>query len=92
MNYALVTVINLVIEFFSLMILIEVIGSWLLVMRLNLPAFVYDLLRVVKNVTGIILNPLRRVIPSLGGLDITPIIALFGLDFLRRILITALMQ
>ncbi len=92
MNYALVTVINLVIEFFSLMILIEVIGSWLLVMRLNLPAFVYDLLRVVKSITGIILNPLRRVIPSLGGLDLTPIIALFGLDFLRRILITALMQ
>ncbi len=92
MNYALVTVINLVIEFFSLMILIEVIGSWLLVMRLNLPAFVYDLLRVVKNITGIILNPLRRVIPSLGGLDITPIIALFGLDFLRRILITSLMR
>lgn len=91
MNNALAMVINLVIEFFSLMILIEVIGSWLLVMRLNLPPFVYDLLRVVQNITGIILNPLRRVIPSLGGLDITPIIALFGLDFLRRILVAALM-
>lgn len=92
MNYALVTIINLVIEFFSLMILIEVIGSWLLVMRLNLPAFVYDLLNVVQRITGIILNPLRRIIPSMGGLDLTPIIALFGLDFLRRIIIGALLR
>jgi YggT family protein len=92
MNYALVTVINLVIEFFSLMILVEVIGSWLLVMRLNLPAFVYDLLRVVQSITSIILNPLRRVIPSIGGLDLTPIIALFALDFLRRIVVSALLR
>lgn len=90
MNYALIAVIKFFVEFFSLMILIEVIGSWLLVMRLNLPAFVYDLLRVVQRITGVILDPLRRIVPSIGGLDITPIIALLGLQYLGNALIRLL--
>lgn len=90
MNQTLIALISLVVEFFSLMILIEVIGSWLMVMRLNLPAFVYDLLQVVHRIAGIILNPLRRVIPSLGGLDLTPIIALIGLQYLGNALIRLL--
>ena len=51
MNYTLSTVINSVIRIFSLLILIEVIGSWVMLMRLKLPDFVYDLLRACKSIT-----------------------------------------
>lgn len=90
MNYVLVNLINVVIEIFSVLILIEVIGSWVLAARVRLPDFVYRLLQVIRNVTGVVLNPIRRIIPSIGGLDITPIVALILLDLLRRVLVTAL--
>jgi len=33
--------------------------------------------------TDPVLGPIRRVMPDLGGLDISPIIALLGLQFLQ---------
>lgn len=90
MNYALANIINLVIEVLSLLILIEVIGSWIMMLRVKLPSFVFDLLRGVQSITSVFLNPIRRVIPSIGGLDISPIVALILLDVLRRVLFTAL--
>ena len=34
-----------------------------------------------------ILRPLRQIIPSLGGLDVTPIVAYFGLNLLHQFLV-----
>lgn len=92
MNTALASIISLVIEIMSLLILVEVIGSWITMLRVNLPSFVYDLLRGVGSITGVILNPIRRIIPSIGGLDISPIVALILLSMIRRVLITALLR
>ncbi len=92
MNYTLATVINEVFRIFSLLILIDVIGSWVMLMRVKLPDFVYDLLRGVRSITSVVLNPIRRIIPSLGGLDISPIIALLLLDVLRKMLVTILVR
>lgn len=92
MNYTLATIINEVFRIFSLLILIDVIGSWVMLMRVKLPDFVYDLLRGVQNITSVVLNPIRRIIPSLGGLDISPIIALLLLDVLRKMLVTILVR
>ena len=44
--------------------------------------FVYGVARFLDAVTRPILGPLQRVVPSLGGIDITPIIALLALQFL----------
>jgi YggT family protein len=92
MNYALISLINVVVEIMSLLILIEIISSWVMLLRINLPSFVYDLLRGIGSITGVILNPIRRVIPSIGGLDLSPIIALILLDVVRRVLVTALLR
>ncbi len=92
MNYTLATIINEVFRIFSLLILIDVIGSWVMLMRVKLPDFVYDLLRGVQSITSVVLNPIRRIIPSLGGLDISPIIALLLLDVLRKMLVTILVR
>jgi YggT family protein len=37
-----------------------------------------------------ILRPLRQIVPTLGMIDITPILAYFLLGFLARILVGAL--
>ncbi len=92
MNYTLATIINEVFRIFSLLILVDVIGSWVMLMRVKLPDFVYDLLRGVQSITSVVLNPIRRVIPSIGGLDISPIVALLLLDVLRQLLVRILVR
>ena len=92
MNYTLARLISILIEIFTLLIFIDVIGSWVLMMRVRLPDFIYRALESVRSITGVLLNPIRRIIPSIGGLDISPIIALVLLDFLRRVLVIALLR
>lgn len=90
MTSALVTIINVVFQFFSIVILIDVLASWITVLNVRLPDALYRLLEVVHNVAGIVLNPLRRVIPSMGGLDLSPFIALLLMGFLQMILVRAI--
>lgn len=87
MNNLLIGIINLVVELFSILILVEVIASWVTVANVRLPDAVVGLLQVISSITGIVLNPIRRLIPSLGGLDISPIIALLLLSFVRQLLV-----
>lgn len=88
MTLAIVSFINTVIEIFSILILVEVIASWVMMANVRLPDVVVRALQVVSQITGIVLNPIRRVVPSIGGLDLSPIIALLLLDMLRRLLIS----
>ncbi len=68
----------------NLIILARVLLSWIPVDRDNpLVSFVYE-------ITEPILGPIRRVIPSVGGLDLSPIIALVLLEILQRLLLTIL--
>ncbi len=92
MNYALVQLILAIIEVFSILILIDVVGSWVLVMRVRLPDIIYRALETVRSITGVLLNPIRRIIPSIGGLDITPIVALILLDVVRRLVVSTLLR
>ena len=52
----------------------------------------YPLVVILHQITEPILGPLRRVIPTIGILDITPIVALFLLQFIQVALITALLN
>jgi YggT family protein len=59
-------------------IIINAVASWLVAFNVVNPRnrVVNMILRGLDAVTRPILWPLRKVIPSLGGLDVTPIIAL----------------
>jgi YggT family protein len=85
-------VINLIFQIFTILILVDVIGSWLVYARVRLPDWAFGILQAVNSITGVLLNPIRRVMPSLGGLDISPIIALIGLDLLRRLIVGLLIS
>jgi YggT family protein len=45
------------------------------------------LVRILYDVTEPILAPLRRVIPTIGVIDITPIAAILLLEFVQRVLV-----
>ena len=66
----------------------RVIISWLLVAGMR-SDFLLRLDRTLAIVTDPIMRPLRRVIPPLGMIDITPMVAIILLIVLQRIIIAA---
>jgi YggT family protein len=91
-NYLLARVIDLIFQVLIILIFVDVIGSWLVYARVRLPDWIFGILQAVHGITGVVLNPIRRLIPNLGGLDISPIIALVVLDLLRRFVVSALLR
>jgi YggT family protein len=75
-------------------IIISAILSWLfafdVINRRN--QFVYNVATFLDRVTDPILRPFRRIIPPLGGVDISPIIALLILTGVKDILLPALLN
>ena len=90
MTYALISGINLIFQFLTVIILIDVIASWVMMANVRLPDVVFRILAVVHNIAGVVLNPIRRIIPSMGGLDLSPIIALIVLQLLQSLLVRTL--
>jgi|YelNatPaOPRAMG01_1025707.scaffolds.fasta_scaffold176556_2 YggT family protein len=78
------TFINLLFWTLNLAILIRVIVSWLNVNPYN------PFLSLVYQITDPILEPLRRIIPPLGMIDITPIIAMLLLSVVQQVLLSIL--
>jgi YggT family protein len=69
---------SLLFNAYSLVVLLAVIASWL-----NLPPE-NQLVRVTSALTEPVLAPIRRVVPSFGGLDLSPMLLLFALRVLQR--------
>jgi len=75
-----------------LSLLIEVL-TWAIVIRALLSWFPisrdHPLVQVIIQITEPVLGPMRRVVPTLGAIDITPLLAIFLLQsFLKPLLST----
>jgi YggT family protein len=88
----LVSVVSLLFQVYQLLILIRVLLTWVNVNPYR-PAIDHPLVRVLYRMTDPVLEPLRRAIPPIRGtIDISPIIALFVLEVMRRIVIGLLLR
>lgn len=70
-------------------ILATVVMSWLVafgIMNRQNP-YVRQLDYALRRLTEPVLGPIRRLLPDLGGLDLSPIIALIGLQFLQYLIV-----
>lgn len=72
-------------------IIISAILSWLFAFDVinHRNRFVSQLAYALDRITGPVLAPLRRFIPSLGGIDVTPIIALILIQGIKAYLLPA---
>ncbi|RZJ44636.1 MAG: YggT family protein [Brevundimonas sp.] len=70
--------ITAVLRLFVFALIINAVLSWLVAFDVinYRNRFVASLAEVLDRITSPVLEPLRRMIPSLGGIDITPIIAI----------------
>ena len=83
----------MVIEIYIFIIIASVIVSWLIafnVLSTDHPA-TRNLLGFLGRVTDPVMRPVQKFIPPIGGIDLSPIIVIFGLMFLQGAVVRLLM-
>ncbi|PPD42352.1 MAG: YggT family protein [Methylocystis sp.] len=89
MSYAILDLLLTILQFYQWVVLISVIMSWLIafdVINMRAPA-AQTIWRAVEALTEPLLRPIRSVVPAFGGLDLSPLILLLGIQFLRNLLV-----
>ena len=86
--YALFQTIDLALSIFTWILIGSAIFSWLYAFNVinSSNRFVASLGQFLYNVTEPVLRPIRRFMPDLGGIDISPIVVLLIIFFLRSFL------
>ncbi len=76
-----------VINFYIWILIINAVLSWLVAFSiLNIQnRFVYTILEFSYKITAPPLNIIRRYLPNFGSIDISPVILIFLLYFLRNL-------
>jgi YggT family protein len=71
---------------YFLVVVVYVIMSWLDSFRVinSQNRFVYAMMDFCWRATRPALDPIRRVLPSLGGFDLSPVVLILAIEFLRR--------
>ena len=88
MIYALLTTLSLILNLVWWVFLIMIIMSWLISFNVinTRNQFVANVWRVLNQITDPILRPIRRVVPPMGGLDLSPIIVFIIIFFLQQLI------
>ncbi|MFN3599046.1 MAG: YggT family protein [Aquificaceae bacterium] len=73
-------ILSLLINLLILLVFLHAIGSWIPQVRES--RFYYHLDRLVSP----LLEPFRRILPPVGGLDLSPLLLLFLLYFVKNLL------
>lgn len=86
MIFALLQTVSLILTIVWWIFLIMIIMSWLINFNVinTRNQFVDAVWRIVNQVTEPILRPIRRIVPPIGGLDLSPIIVFVIIFFLQN--------
>jgi YggT family protein len=89
---ALLSVILLALELYTYVIIVMAVMSWLI--AFNIINVYNDFVRSIWNalnaLTEPLLRPIRRILPNLGGLDISPVILILIIYFVRQLIISVM--
>ena len=85
---SLAVLIDKVIDIYTWIVIAGAIMSWLVAFGVvNISnKFIRMVVDVLYRLTEPVLRPIRRILPNLGGVDISPVILLLGLFFIRSLL------
>jgi YggT family protein len=85
---SLLLLIDKVIDIYTWIVIASAIMSWLVAFGvINVRnQFIRVVVDLLYRLTEPLLRPIRRILPNLGGVDISPIILLLGLYFIQSLL------
>ena len=79
----------IIFDIINLLILARILMSWLPMAGVNLDPY-NPIVRYLVQITDIFLEPFRRIIPPIGGMDLSPIIAILVLQLVQQLVISLL--
>ena len=85
---ALANLLNTVITIYIWVLIASAILSWLIAFNVinTRNPFVYRLGEFLYRITDPALRPIRNVLPSFGGIDISPVVLILALVFVRDLI------
>jgi YggT family protein len=94
MVFALLSTLNLILNLVWWIFLIMIIMSWLISFNVinTRNQFVSTVWRILNQITEPILKPIRRIIPPVGGLDLSPIVVFIIIFFLQQLVANYMWQ
>ena len=86
--YSVLMLIDRIIDLYVWVIIVSAVLSWLVAFDVvNMRnRFVYLVGDTLNRLTEPVYRPVRRFLPDMGGLDLSPLIVILGLWFLRNIM------
>ena len=86
--YSLLQLISTVVTLYIWALIISAVLSWLVAFNVinTQNKFVCMVGDALYRITEPALRPIRRLIPLLGGIDISPVVLILGLIFLRNLM------
>lgn len=80
-----VAIIRPLITAYTIVILASVIMSWLIAFNVVNPRneIAANIMRIIYMLTEPVLRPIRNLLPSMGGIDLSPMLLLLGLWWLN---------
>ena len=86
---AVLDVVLILLQFYTWVVIAAVLVSWLIAFNVinTRNEFVAMIVRFIYQLTEPLLRPIRNFMPSLGGLDLSPLILLLAVFFLQRVII-----
>ncbi len=90
---ALFWLIDQVIGLYITLVIVQVVLSWLVAFNVvnTRNRFVYLVGDFLYRITEPALTPIRRLLPRMGGMDLSPVVLILGLYFARVLLLRDIM-
>lgn len=84
---ALLWLVDSLLELYMWVIIIQVVLSWLVAFNVvnTRNRVIYAVGDALFRLTEPVMGPIRRLLPNLGGIDISPIIVLLLIAFVRKL-------
>ena len=92
--YALFNLLNTVVSIYVWLLIASVVLSWLIAFNVVNTGnrLVYEAQSFLYRVTEPLLRPIRNLLPNLGGIDLSPLVLILALYFVRDLLAEILMR
>lgn len=91
---SLIALIDTILHLYMLLIIASAVMSWLVAFDVvnTRNRLIYSIGEFLFRITEPALRPIRRVLPSLGGIDISPVVLILGIWFVRNLMSEMLMD
>jgi len=90
---SLLLLISQIIQIYMWILILTVVFSWLIAFNVinTHNRFVYTVVDILNRLTEPLLRPIRRFLPDLGGIDISPVVLYLLLLFVKNFIVLDLL-